>query len=163
MGNERDIAWQAGPRVVVRRAVFDDAAALAPRQRQADQLEVDALAGGDAVQVLQEGVVGGHRAFAIEADGQVEALFGVTGTPGEFGTIWLLGSDWIPAHPKMFMRGAKRFLPVLSEAFDFVGNLILKEQDVYRRFLQAFDFQFHREHDGPPKFLLFVHPRFDHV
>ena len=162
MGDASHIAWEARPDVVVRHAWPWDAWDLAPFLRQADRLEVHLGCGKRPLQVLVDGIENSEQSYTLVAEDRVRAIFGVARQTDTFGVVWLLGSDWLSEHPRVVLEGARKFLPILAEGFESVGNLIHNKQTMYLRFLEKLGFEFREHPEFPKEFLLFIGD-FSHV
>lgn len=117
---------------------------LAPRLRKADLQEIAACSGRDPVEVLQEGAaLSAPSCTVIGNSGFVAAMFGVH-PEGDFGRVWLLGSDELCAPPlsRQFIRECRDFLAVMERPYNKTGNFIDQRNTVHIRWLKWLGYEF---------------------
>lgn len=65
-------------------------------------------------------------------------MFGVEiGGTGLFNTIWLLGADEITEHACLFTRIGRAWIDGLAYAYAPLGNFLLEENHVHRKWLES--------------------------
>lgn len=123
-------------------ATLAHAATLAPRLRAADVREIDAAAGVDGLTGLEVSIAASEAAFAVLADGEVVAVFGVS-RPSLLdpatGQIWMLASDAAALHVRSWMTDSKRWLAAFASelGFEVLVNRVDARNTVHIRWLRA--------------------------
>jgi hypothetical protein len=123
-----------------------DESDLVPRLRRADLQEIQAGSGQDPLSVLAAGAAQSALACTVIGNyGYVAAMFGIV-DEGEFGRVWLVGSDELVTKPlvRQFLRECPKFLDVMCRPYKTVGNVILASNYVHIRWLAYMGFTFHR-------------------
>lgn len=86
------------------------------------------------------------HALAALLDGRAEAMFGVAPSPlPGHGLIWLLGTDECARHGLTLTRGARLWIPWLSQGWHQIGNYVHAENHVHVRWMEALGFHLVRE------------------
>jgi hypothetical protein len=138
--------------IEVRPAELRDAAALAPRLREADLLEIRAVWGEKAPSlVLEESISHSDLCYTIvDARSVPLALFGAVPNPlrSDFGIVWLLGSTDLLAHSWAFLRGSREWLVRLHRRFHVLGNFVDERNKAHIRWLLWCGFTLSRRIDG---------------
>lgn len=132
----------------IRCATSADAAALAPRLRQADLNEIEAGSGKPPLEVLEAGLRLSTEAYAVElsSTGEVVALFGVAPTEEpKLGAVWLLGSDKISSIRFTFLRQSKQWLTKLFSRYQLLGNSVDARNTLHVEWLRWLGFRFLRK------------------
>ena len=130
----------------VRPARPEDAAALAPKLRQADLQEIEAGSGKPPLEVLETGLRLSTQSYAAELpSGEVVALFGVgpTAEP-KLGAVWMLGSDHLKTIRFTVLRHAKTWLNTLSDSYPLLGNVVDARNTLHVEWLRWMGFRFLR-------------------
>ena len=130
-----------------------DAAALAPRLRQADADEIQAAVGLDPERVLTVGIRSSDPCWAVTVgDDKIIALFGVEPEPASArrGVVWMLGSDELAIHSIAVLRLSRHWLDRLHERYDCLWNYIDQRNERHIEWLRwcGFDFLELIEHHG---------------
>lgn len=130
---------------VTRPATVADAAAIAPRLRQADVDECDALVGpGRVLEMARATVAASPLALAWEHDGEVIALFGVAGTLLDTtGTPWMIGTPLLDRQGRALIHLAPSYIRQMLELFPNLINVVDVRNTRSIRWLKrmGFDFQ----------------------
>jgi hypothetical protein len=110
----------------IRPARRGDAEDLAPRLRQEDLDEIAAGSGREPVESLRMAIGLSAVAWAAEIDGKLEALFGVAGLSalGNEGIPWMLASPVATRDRRMFVREAKRYIPLMLDLYPILRNFV---------------------------------------
>lgn len=117
---------------------------LAPRLRMADLREIAASSGRDPVDVLREGAEHSAPSCSIIGNnGFVAGMFGIV-NEGDFGRVWLLGSDELCAPPlsRQFIRECRGFLTIMERPYKKTGNFIDQRNTVHIRWLTWLGYEF---------------------
>ena len=128
----------------VREFQAGDAAALAPHLRMADLQEIQAASGQPPITAL---LVGAEQSApsctVIGNSGKVAGMFGVV-PEGDFGRVWMLGSDELVAPPlsRQFIRECRQFLAFMERPYLAIGNVIDARNVVHIRWLKWMGFTF---------------------
>jgi hypothetical protein len=119
---------------------------LAPRLRQADLQEIQAASGLDPIQALREGAQKSVPSCTIIGNiGYAAGMFGVV-PEGDFGRIWMFGSDELTKPPlsRQFLRECRDFVNVMERPYLAIGNYIDARNMVHIRWLRWLGFTFIR-------------------
>lgn len=120
---------------------------LAARLRQADKDEIAAMSGMSPLAALSFSYRRAAICYVALVDDQPEMILGVgdlsilTGT----GAPWLVGSDFIERHPRLFLRASRHWLRQLSGRYSILRNMVDCRNTVSIRWLRWLGFTF-----GPP-------------
>lgn len=136
----------------VRKSVGADVFVLASRLRSADLQEIRALRGSTPIEtVLQDGYRFSEPCLTGTLDNKPVVMFGVAPIFDrdqvlKIGSIWLLGTDAISEQiPTSFLRWSKKMLPVLTQPYDVVFNIVDKRNEVHVKWIKWLGFSFIRE------------------
>jgi hypothetical protein len=112
--------------ILVRPVEPGDAEELAPRLRQADLEEIAAASGRAPVEVLRVSAAMSTHSWAVEIDGELACLMGVTPVSivSGIGCPWLLGSDAVPRHAGAFIKQTLVYIPLMLEAYPHLFNFV---------------------------------------
>lgn len=126
-----------------------DAEYIGTHLRQADLQEMHAVQGTqvDPVAALQYGIENSYFPFVATIDGLPACVFGAVPEPHDdrFGCVWLMGTDAITTHPRVFLRHSKEYLEKVAEPFSLLWNCVDKRNDVHIRWLKWMGFTFIKE------------------
>ena len=141
----------------VRESVKTDQTDLAPRLREADQVELDAH-NVTAELALGMGFTFSKPCLTIEHEGKPIGMFGVTPVDGvdEVGQVWLLGSDEINDIRVQFLRESKRWLTEISKDYEMLCNVVHEGNTLHHRWLKFLGFSFLNHHRPFIEFARFV-------
>ncbi|MFO0759483.1 MAG: hypothetical protein U0359_23530 [Byssovorax sp.] len=130
----------------MRPAERDDADFLAPRLRPADRREISAALGMEPRMVLRRGVQASNPCYAVVEGTIVFALFGVVpyARDPEIGSVWLLASERLAAHPAFVVRSSKVWIGRLHEHYRVLTNYVDARNEVHLRWLRFCGFTFVR-------------------
>ena len=153
--------------VSIRDATNNDAAWVAEYMRKADITEVYRSSGKGPLESLDIGLEVSTRCMSLVVNGVPIAIFGIAssalgrlGNEGEYGSIWMLGTDELVKKQKIMMQLAGPFIDALSEGYVAIGNYVDAENTVHIAWLKRMGFKFIGvDHEyGPLKshFLQFV-------
>lgn len=137
-------------RVEIRPADEYDAAELATTMRKSDLDELDAGSGGNPLDVLLGGIKSSAESWSVIYRGHVMAMWGVVPAHesflgGRLGVGWLLTSDLVERHPKVFWRACKRELSDLLDRWTGITNAIDVRHEKAIRWAERLGFRL----DGP--------------
>lgn len=121
-----------------------DAECLAPKLRDADNDELRAGTGLSPLAALQAGA--DHSMICctiIDNTYHVAGMFGIV-HEGDFGRIWMLGSDALARPPLsiQFLRECKRHVALMEKPFKIIGNEIDQRNTLHVRWLKWLGFSF---------------------
>ena len=120
--------------------------ALASRMRVIDRRELLATCPNHTPQeVLLKSLELSMKAFSVEEDSKIIAMFGVTKSSPKIGIPWLLASDeFFENHSWKFMRQCKEYFEVLIGSFDYLFNFVAVENTKAIRWLEWLGFTIER-------------------
>jgi len=130
-----------------------DARELAPKLRRADQAEVLALLGPvhlveGAAESLLEGLASSREAWtARDTGGRIICMGGVSRMSliGSTGIPWLLGSDLVTAHRRVFLVECRRMVAHWLTLFEVLRNVVDARYAAAIRWMRWLGFEI-----GPP-------------
>lgn len=128
--------------VLIKKADFSHVAAMAPHVRQADVNELLATGYWNAEEALHDSVAHSTQAWAGFVDGEIVCMFGVCPrnlVMGE-GSPWLLSTDKIVQHQKIFLRRCKFFVDQMGRDYNQLINYVDARNTVAIRWLRWLGF-----------------------
>lgn len=130
-------------KTLIRETKAEDAAYLAPRLRAIDIEEIIATGYTNALEALEEGAATPMCWTALSpTTGEPIAMFGVVLlADNDFNTIWLLGTDEIEKHARLFTRTCRAWITAFAYAYAPLGNFLLKHNHTHRKWLEACGFK----------------------
>lgn len=104
-------------------------AELAATMRDADLEELEAASGRNPLDILLDGLRVSAESWAVIYKGQVMAIWGVVpfrdyALTGRIGSVWMLTSDLVDKHPRVFWRACLDELPELLARWSGLFNWI---------------------------------------
>lgn len=131
------------PAVEFRRPAPADAITLAATMRAQDVAEVHATGRTDLLAVIEEGIARSTMCWAAYVDGELAAIFGCA----PFGSMldprgvpWLLGTDLIPRHRRIFVRESRPYIARMLAAYPSLINAVHAENTVAVAWLRRMGF-----------------------
>lgn len=124
----------------------DHIAELARTMRQADLDEIAACGVPDPQDALQVSIERSTLAYCALIEGKVAAIFGLApwgSLTGERGVPWLLGSDLIPQHRKVFVRLAPVYIRKMLSLHPKLLNIVDSRNTMAVRWLKRAGFTVH--------------------
>lgn len=112
-------------KVKIVESVVNDVYDLAPRLRQDDINEIQAL-GYKPEQSLLQGLIYSDICYSAIYKGKVIGMFGTTNynLPDKWGSIWFLGSDETTEVPIAFVKEGKKLLKKAFQKYDILINAV---------------------------------------
>lgn len=114
---------------------------IAENMRQADRDEVAAASGLPPLEVLKKGILNSDICWCFRHHGEPIFLVGIGGD-GDFGGIWLLGTDSILKHKRFLHKLAKSVIAEWHLRWPKIGNIVDARNTVHIRWLKAMGFTF---------------------
>lgn len=133
------------PTVTIVPAGMDHISSIAARMREADRVEVWAASRSTPHSSLMTSLQHSRWAMTALVDGRPEVMWGVadlnilTGT----GAPWLLGTDAVERHYRLFLRHSIQWKEKLSEQYQVLMNFVHDENEVSKRWLKWLGFTLH--------------------
>lgn len=111
--------------ITIRSATEDDARELAPLLRAEDRLEVLAL-GLQPIEGLFQSLAGSRESWTYRAQGRIVCMAGIAPRSliGRAGVPWLLGSELVRRHRRLFMVETRRMVAHWLTQFDSLINIV---------------------------------------
>lgn len=134
-------------KIVLRPATDADCIALAAAMRQADRDELAVSSGRSPLEALRLSLRMSSHAVAAEDVGHgIVCMFGVgsLGFLSEEGCVWLLGSDLIEKHWRLFVRLSPRYLRSMLDHYPVLVNAVDARQVKVVRWLGWLGFSVER-------------------
>ena len=129
----------------VRDADPKDAFVLAPKVREIDCLEIEAVAQTNPYNALVTSFkLPGSQVYSIvRNDGDILGMFGVGDCSilKNYGTPWLIASDDLLPHAKEFLRNCRPWVKKLESNYHCLYNFIHKNNKIAMRWLQWCGFE----------------------
>lgn len=123
--------------------------ALGPKLRTADVREVQAAFGQDAESVLWASFNNAKRCWSIYVDDRIIGMFGVGRRANpRIGTVWMLASDDLYAHTRVFLRECRQWVDEMMQDHDALMNYVDARNEVSIRWLAWLGFTFIKLHRG---------------
>lgn len=116
---------------------------LAHRMRQQDVDEVHAAGHTDLLAVINDGIARSLMCWACYVDGELAAIFGCApmGTMLDpRGVPWLLGTDLIPKHRRIFVRESRPYIAQMLAAYPTLMNAVHADNVVAVTWLRKMGF-----------------------
>lgn len=130
-------------RVEFRAATLQHAYDLAPRLRSADKAEIKARSGKSPVLGLISSVHASNPGITAVVDDEIICIFGAAATESPLlGSVWLLGSDAIEQHNRLFLRESRRWINALHAIYPVLYNYVDERNAVHLRWLRWLGFSF---------------------
>ena len=120
--------------------------------REQDVAECLAAGVTDLRAAVATGVKRSARCWAAFVDGELACIFGVApmGTMlNPVGVPWLLGTDLIPKHRRIFARLSRPYIAQMLAAFPHLTNAVHAKNTVAVRWLKAMGFELQPAHAHP--------------
>ena len=137
------------PSISYRPTQRDDIAALAPRLREQDRMELLAATGRDAATALTHSFDNSKRCWSMLRNGEVIAMFGVghmRNRPQD-GRIWMLGSDELFRQGRALLCDGPIWVREMMRGHTALGNFVDARDKSYIRWLKRLGFRFVRLHE----------------
>lgn len=133
----------------VRLATVADAEYIAPRLREADVRECDALLAAPPVLVIPLAIQEGRHVWTFGADGEPVGLFGVDRSPAceRVGVVWMCSTPVIERYPYQFLHASRQVVDELNGIYPVLTNLVDARNTLHHRWLRWMGFSFLRTID----------------
>lgn len=151
MSNEAEVS-----KPFARPAVLADCEILAETIREEDRLEIWH---GHRVSPLDAFLIGFENSdspYTAEWKGKPIFMFGVSGTKGEVGIPWLLGTDDIKSIRKSFLRECRGYLEEMHKDYPLLVNQVWAKNEVHIQWLKWMGFTFDEPYPFGPDNELFI-------
>lgn len=125
------------PRLEIVPAAMDHVAPIAARMRDADRIEVLASSGSTPHEVLMFSLSKSEMAWTAILDGRPEVMFGAAdlNVLTRTGAPWLLGTNAVELHYRMFLRQSLSWREQLLKRYDTLRNFVDDRNEVSKRWL----------------------------
>lgn len=133
--------------VTLRPATDEDCIILAATMRQEDRDEIAITFGKSPLAALRLSIArSSHAVTAVDGDGRVICMFGVgsEGFLSNRGSPWLLGSDLVDVHWRLFVRLSRKYLAAILDLYPELDNAIDARADRSVRWLSSLGFTVER-------------------
>ena len=121
--------------ITLRDATEEDVYIIAPRLREADQLELFESGFESLTEGLSESLQASERAYVVLKDGTPEAIGGVA--PG--GVLWGMTTEDLMVSKKDFVRASRLFFNKLSD-YNYLHNYVCTLNIVHIMWLKKLGF-----------------------
>lgn len=111
---------------------------IARRMRRADRDEVMAASGVTPEQALRYSLDRSSVSWTALVDGRPEVMFGVADINilAGIGAVWLLGTDAVEIHFRVFLRQSIEWRRKLFERYSTLKNFVTDDNEVSKRWLK---------------------------
>lgn len=140
--------------ILVRPTEPEDIQSLAPRLRQEDLRELEALNGCSAQKALSEGLRDSDECWSITFNDLVIGMFGVAPLEGrpDAGAIWLLASDDLPKIRWEFLKKTRPWVGYFLSKYPKLTNMVDSRNTQHVKWIKWAGFNFINEYEvGPEK------------
>ncbi|MGH0000107.1 phage protein Gp13 family protein [Pseudovibrio ascidiaceicola] len=129
---------------MIRPATAEDILDFAPKMREADKEEVEAIIGLDPLAALSIGLFQSDQCcIGINPEGEVVGVFGVVPiVPNQIGSVWFLSSDAITRSARHVVREAREWLDEQNATYPILTNVVTDANTVHKRLLRSLGFTF---------------------
>lgn len=125
---------------LIRPATIDDALFVAQNLQEADRQEVLGT-GHDPILALPYSITVSESPVAlISPEGKVAGVAGVSRTDAHSGGIWLLTTDVVKQHPKLFIQGAKEWV-AQQTGYEMLHNIADPRNQSHLKLLKILGFK----------------------
>lgn len=126
-------------------ASIDHLEPIASRMRKADRLEVMASSGSTPHRALMFSLEKSSLAWTAIINGEPEVMFGVgdLNVLTKTGAPWLLGTDAIEQHVRLFLRSSLHWREKLFNRYEVMRNFVDDRNEVSKRWLSWLGFTLH--------------------
>ena len=129
--------------VTLRPATDEDCIALAETMRREDRDELAISCGLSPLSALRASLKrSSHAVTAVDGEGRVICMFGVgsVGFMSNTGSPWLLGSDLVEVHWRLFARLSHRYLAAMLDRYPWLSGLVDERRSQSIRYLEWLGF-----------------------
>lgn len=131
------------PQALFSKPTADDVQHLAANMRAQDVAEVRAAGHTNMLAVIEDGIRRSTMCWAAFVDGELACIFGCA----PFGSMldprgvpWLLGTDLIPQHRRIFVRESRPYIAAMLAAYPSLINAVHAENTVAVAWLRKVGF-----------------------
>lgn len=130
------------PRISIVKATEQHIDDIAPRMREDDAREVWAMQYMTPSQALARSLWLSDYTFAGLVDGRAEVMWGVGSLSPVFGVgmPWLLGTDAVIEHKRVFLRGSRQWIDIMLSRYEELTNFVDDRNEVTKKWLQWLGF-----------------------
>ena len=124
------------------KATPEHAVDMAPRLRLADRAEIWASSKATPTRTLLASIKESRWAFAGLVDGEPVCLFGIVpvGLIGPVAVPWLLATDAMERHARMFLHRSRHTVAIMSQAYPLLVNYVDARNKVSIKWLKWLGF-----------------------
>lgn len=124
---------------------------VAENMREADRVEIAALSRWSPLEALRHSADASTWARTALVDGVPIQVFGVTPTTltSRVGCPWLLGTDGIVEHGRLFLRHSREWRDYMLGTYPVLRNVVHDENDVAIRWLRWIGFTLSEPFETP--------------
>jgi len=128
---------------LIRPAILSDAEDLAPRLRRADRMELKLGLGLEPLRGLRACLSTEGDHYAVEANGQVEMLFGLAPFQDKkvshCGLPWMTSSNYLHSVSREFLRVSRSIWSHFHQIYPVLSNCIWVKNKAHIRWIQHLD------------------------
>ena len=129
-------------RSFIRMATLDDVAHVANAMRVRDVEEIRAASGESPLEALTGGVRASTYSWAVCDDTGPFALFGVSPFVGDVGSPWMLATDRVKFHKRIFIEDAPHYIQLMQDRYPILLNYVDARHIDSLRWLRRMGFRF---------------------
>lgn len=129
--------------ITLRPATDDDCIVLGETMRQADREDLVAFSDRSPLEALRSGLsVSTYAVTAVDADGRVICMFGVgsDGFMSDRGHPWLVSSELLGMHWRLFARLSYRYLGAMLDRYPWLSGMVNERRPQSIRYLEWLGF-----------------------
>lgn len=126
----------------IRKARKGDGADLAPRLRDVDRTEIQAVSKEEPAKLLEEAVEANKYTYSIMFKDRPIAILGLTPYNDNTSMIWLVGSSEIVDIQIPFLRNSLKWVKAFHELYPVLFNFVSVQNELHIKWLKWLGFEF---------------------
>lgn len=127
---------------MIRPTIASDLVDLAPRLRDADLLEIEALAGLGPLEALSVGLFHSTSCMTgVGEGGSIVAIFGVAPLKHGVGSVWLLTAPEVVEYRREILTTGRKWLDEQNALYPVLTNWVTESNDVHLRLIKHLGFK----------------------
>lgn len=126
-----------------RKVTNEDIIALSANLREQDRIEVEASSGLPPLEAIKKSVECSSECHAIELDGNLLAIFGVSDLGEGIGSPWMLGTEELSKNARRLLKHGQAWIDTLDR-YNLLINYVHADNDKSIRWLKWMGFVFLR-------------------
>jgi len=126
----------------IRLALKGDGVSLAPRLREVDKIEIQAVSNDDPAKLLEDAIEANKYTYSIIFKDRPIAILGLTPYNDNVSMIWLVGSNEIVDIQIPFLRNSLKWVKAFHELYPVLFNFVSVQNELHIKWLKWLGFEF---------------------